>query len=660
MRRKRDKKDKDLGTRTMVYTYWARLEEDQEDLLWTELRKQRAYKKKLAEIVNASGARWREINREHDEKLAEIEDRIKEIEALLEEIDKEAKKHRVKVRGRPDQPEKKAEKKNLLADKKVLRAEERAIKAALKEKLEPYDLLYEETVEQRGGATLGNAALGRLQREVQLEMIANPDIPALWRDRAQCNLDRKRAELAARAESDLHHGSYLFVEKAIEASVKKNRGAPIRANLDALALGTQVLRPASCEIEPLPASTWDTRSGRRHAYAHVRLWVGRAERFVRDAQGAVVRDEQGNSRLEPNPARSVAMSIIQARPLPPGAKVTWAYLVPQRRAERTRYHLQLTIDVPVPEAPAARRFPRVAVDDGWRVMPDGSIRVGYVVSDTEHFEIRLPPKFIKDTRFYESLGSIRDKHFDQARPRIALVRDWLLRVAPSDPATLAFAKEMEFVHQIRSCARARRAVERLIHGHWGKDEAAARWLAWRQERLRADLDLLDDPSFLDEPEEAHLAWLQRWAQKDRHLAVWKSGGMERLRLHRREIYRVAAARLAARYETVIVEGSDRRELARRPEATSKDTIAEDKMQSIRVIAAPSELVMALKNAFFRRWQEAPPADTTSTCHECGGLCEWDQAKELEHTCEHCGAHWDQDYNAGQNFLGYQRQKQAAE
>lgn len=50
------------------------------------------------------------------------------------------------------------------------------------------------------------------------------------------------------------------------------------------------------------------------------------------------------------------------------------------------------------------------------------------------------------------------------------------------------------------------------------------------------------------------------------------------------------------------------------------------------------------------WARIKCVDATTICHVCRQKCVWDAKKDLEHTCEHCGATWDQDDNHCRNLL----------
>ncbi len=70
----------------------------------------------------------------------------------------------------------------------------------------------------------------------------------------------------------------------------------------------------------------------------------------------------------------------------------------------------------------------------------------------------------------------------------------------------------------------------------------------------------------------------------------------------------------------------------------------------------SELRGAIVNAVRGRGgqvERVPAQHTTTTCHACGTVNEFNAAQNLEHTCSSCGTLWDQDGNAADNILGTQ-------
>lgn len=183
-------------------------------------------------------------------------------------------------------------------------------------------------------------------------------------------------------------------------------------------------------------------------------------------------------------------------------------------------------------------------------------------------------------------------------------------------------------------------VERLATVHaW---RSAARFAVLARRRFEGD--------------DALHAVLEPWRYRDEHLQRYEAGLVRGALGHRRETYRVLAAELAAQYQTLVVDDTDLRDLARAPavEAERGVPIAGDQRHQ----AAPSELRGALINAFGAdRVVTLSARDVTRTCHDCRSIETWDHAADRAHTCGTCGTTWDQDANACRNLLREHRRAQ---
>ncbi len=148
-----------------------------------------------------------------------------------------------------------------------------------------------------------------------------------------------------------------------------------------------------------------------------------------------------------------------------------------------------------------------------------------------------------------------------------------------------------------------------------------------------------------------------WSQTD-HWAWQKEADWLDKRLRdRRERYRLFAAWVASTYESVMIEDFDLSEVARvkKDKNGEKGKGAElpEPVRHNRQLAGVYQLRLALKNACEREGVSIilrEPAGTTMICSACGSVEHYDQAAELRHTCEACGANWDQDDSAAINIL----------
>lgn len=254
----------------------------------------------------------------------------------------------------------------------------------------------------------------------------------------------------------------------------------------------------------------------------------------------------------------------------------------------------------------------VAVDIGWRLLPDG-VRAGYWQDDGgAHGEILgVPAADVEQFR-----------EIERQRSRVDTERDQFL------PELVKFLNARELDGEWRAQTTA------LVQ--WRSPDRVAtlvRW--WSDHRLAGDRKIWQAA--------------QKWRRHTLHLMNHWRNLSEQLTGRVCERYRVFAADIAARYQVLILEDFDLRQVAEiNPDEERKTTGA-----TYRQMASPSSLRSALVNAARREGLEVrvvPGAYTTKTCHACRKTEEWDQAASVMHRCGHCGDLWDQDRNAAINLL----------
>jgi Putative transposase DNA-binding domain len=152
--------------------------------------------------------------------------------------------------------------------------------------------------------------------------------------------------------------------------------------------------------------------------------------------------------------------------------------------------------------------------------------------------------------------------------------------------------------------------------------------------------------------------LEEWRIHDHHLWQWESSQRTKSLRNRREIYRIFASELSKRYETLVLENFDLRDIAKRQSVD--DTSSDNKTaRSNRQLAAVGDLRLHLINAFLGRGgkvEKVPSENTTITCNVCGLVEKFDAATHLHHTCSGCGTFADQDVQAWKNMLTIWREQ----
>lgn len=312
------------------------------------------------------------------------------------------------------------------------------------------------------------------------------------------------------------------------------------------------------------------------------------------------------------------------RPLPPDGVVTGAHLVCERLADRRRWSVIFLV---AQETWATETPPLAtcAVDLGYRMLPDGSLRVAVTRDNagTAH-ELRLPADWLAQRRIVDGLQSARDRDRDIVRAELA---DWLRTHREVTPDWLR--EECATLAQWRSIGR-----------------FAALTLRWRERRFNGDGRIFDR--------------LEAWRVHDLHHWRYAANLLDQLLLQRRERYRRFAAWMARTYGTVSFDDVRWDKLARKPKRGAKaveavmqrDRAVEDVARRNRQWSAPSLLEGAIRNAVLRDGgvvDTQPAPYTTATCAACGNVQNVDGVL-LYHTCGACGREWDIDINATRNML----------
>ncbi len=312
--------------------------------------------------------------------------------------------------------------------------------------------------------------------------------------------------------------------------------------------------------------------------------------------------------------------MVMHRPLPPG-RVKRAVVNLERVARRDVWTVCITVEteapaqrpaVPLPEAAA------VALDLGWRVIGD-RLRVAYWRDRAGRSgEFCLPPDLLAGLRKASELRSIRARNLTAILPVVAaaldaapreLLREWWLPLLP-------------VVRRLESPDRLAAVVTRWKRSRWEGDEAA-------------------------------YAAAEAWRYNDDHLRAWEAEQRRGALARRLDLYRCFAKDLAARYDVVVLEKFDLRDVARRPRPD--ESAGNETARSNRQLAAVGELRRTVVQASAMaggavRWAPAP--GTTVDCHVCKATADFDAAADLTHTCAACATFWDQDDNACWNLLAW--------
>ena len=307
--------------------------------------------------------------------------------------------------------------------------------------------------------------------------------------------------------------------------------------------------------------------------------------------------------------------IKMHRPLPADAIIKGVSVHMRRRGRKSVWSAEFSLTLPEPMRACGEGA--VGVDLGWRMI-DGEERVCTFVSEdgSDAGELRLTEYELGGFDRVESLASTRAQFRNELQKKLLAYRE---------TASVAFRN-------------------RTTHMH-----------AWRSsgQYFRLARDISEDSTSA-----IALTILQEWMYRDTHLSDWEVNQRQKNLDRRKAKYAEFAARLANKYETLVLEQFDLRTFATRPpkdaprdDAGRQESQQAEKARAQRHEAATSVLRSILRNAFDRRGGsivEVSAVDTTRTCHECGLVVDRDFAESIAWTCD-CGAVHDQDINASNNL-----------
>jgi hypothetical protein len=301
-----------------------------------------------------------------------------------------------------------------------------------------------------------------------------------------------------------------------------------------------------------------------------------------------------------------AWRLDMHRPLPPKAVIKTATVHRRKIGAYARWTLELTVETTVAAALPAARGGAVAVDLGWRLFPDGSIRVaGWADEHGNRGDLRLPKRLVEQLHEPEAIRSQRSMQFDLVQLHLA---DFL-----------AYAKVPEWFRAATTTLKAWRSAAKM-----------ARLLGeWSENRFPLDTWIY--------------AKLEAFVHADRWYWTTETRRREASLGRRLDLYRVFAATLAAAYDTVLLEQFDLRAFAKRPAVT--EAAQNETARSNRHLIAPSSLRTAIVNtcrAKSRACLAVPAIDTTRECPACGDVSDRDAAADVVLRCAKCDAAWDQD------------------
>jgi hypothetical protein len=450
-------------------------------------------------------------------------------------------------------------------------------------------------------------AKGAANARVLAEMLIESEWHEAWKSKARLDATAHALRHWIGDAHSLNHGTYVAVAADVQQAGKRPPprpdGEPRRPKQrPAFARGGPEggLRKMGWQIQRV--TTWGDVLAGRCSYLRVSAMrpVGGSGHKWRATIGIRVGAEW------------TECDVVVHRPVPEDTRIRWVYLVPRRRGDsKIDYSVQLTAE---PTSPLIQRVAgtgHVDVALRWTQVGD-TLDVASVNGQSLVLPGRGPLRTVKKKqkytygivetlRFAESLRSTADKLFDEARVELTKRLPGMPRDVQERCATLAHWHRHVPLRDVAVALRA--SVPRDLI------------LAWREERLRARLDLYvpfaefcawANPRGVGD---VFACWLELWRTKDVHMEQMAEGVRRRATLRRREFYRVTAARLSTQYATCSISGAiDLAAFALRDKSEDTSKELHQAARHNRVLAATYELKEALERAFGReRFGTSPNA-----------------------------------------------------
>jgi hypothetical protein len=364
------------------------------------------------------------------------------------------------------------------------------------------------------------------------------------------------------------------------------------ADLDALYDGSL----SQVTVRPLSGRAWSAESrGERRRLQRTALT---ATVFVRDGE-----------------RRTVTWPMVMHRPIPPECRVKEVIITRRWVDGRWRWAASFMCSRAMePTTSLATSTRIVGVDIGWRRAPEG-LRVATILSSGE------PPRFVNLPQdLLDSFGLIDDL---RARVRAITLRgfDLLQGVDPSryDPPFQDLLRDFQALPE-----------KRTLH-------------------LR---EFIQGPFFLDRPWDAIDVELLAWRTKYKKLSTWLANHQRKVIGRRNHFYQNSAIDVLRNINEIIVNDVRVGEIAARRPLSVDGSFFPNRANYYRTIAAPSEMVRALKLqaakrgiTFARREAESPVR-----CPECGSTSRKTRADSFPQICAKCDTSFDQDVATCRSLL----------
>lgn len=651
-----------------IYTYGCLEPIAGHETALEQLRLSSRYRNALVELERERRERVLQQTRAYFPRLLDLEAEVERANFGLEALAEEIRQENAAQRRKRATAEQQTRMRQLRQQRTDLYTQLKAVKREAYGPTEVTDLRQQ----IRAATRTGDVALtARLEGQL-VEVVAGwqARVPAAAElrqelDRIEQRANERQKEL--RANCGLYWGSYLCVEDAAKTF---RQGAPpdFKGFRGEGRLGVQVQGGITAEQllagedERIKLELLPPRNGNREAKLWFRIGstcreVLRGEQWVPIDQGQQQKRKDGialrytladgtTDTAAPGQWRGEAgrpvwcvVPCVYSRDIPEGCLLKQVYLHRRKVGYRWEWSASFVLAGPAecftPTDLAQTGV--VAINLGWRIRDDGSVRVAYWVGDDgQEGELTISAAEIdRRWEFAESLQAIRSRLLTEAIERLAT---WCEQNEGLLPA--------EF--RARLCDR---EEQRRTLRQWRSPERLARLVVWwRDHRFTGDEEIYRWMEGYPVPGSKGNGRQQivGFRRQEKHLADWQAGIRERAERWRQDVYRNFAALLSRRYRTLLLADVNWRETAAKPVVESNESENQTARYNVR-LAAPGKLEAILRNRF-ADVQALDAANLTQTCAGCGHLDPFDARDELVRQCRRCDWTEDQDRRHCRNLL----------
>lgn len=446
---------------------------------------------------------------------------------------------------------------------------------------------------------------------------------------------------AARENNNCCTGVGAAIDKAVEKSIADSKFEPRFVKFDKTGLvGSQIRNNLSVKDALAGRDSWL----KIDLLPDVRIkGKGRDERVAAIARMKL-------SGTDKNPV-FVDIPFVMHRALPDDGIIKWVYLNVKRIGNQIRYEIQFTLESESFVSAIPATDDNVSVDLGWRIQANGDIKVATIWDSKKENSLILPVKFFNNRKYVKKLISYSDNYFNEVKSNL-----------------ISFSKETEFSDDLKeeikniSHWKSHAKLHKFVHMFAGKFDSILKeiWKTWKDERLSAKLDLFDsiDNIFvwcnqkeITDNSIKMAIYLKWWSYKDDHLITMARNIERKNTLHRREIYRCMAAKLANTYTNVVISKTNYSKIAKNPKPENDDRTRQEENSGInRQACGISVFTEALKLAFGKnRTKEISIKNISDIHYGCGGKVISTMHHEMVQ-CSKCQRSFNQDVNAAVHLL----------